>query len=280
MPSQERIRRPDVVWTGVTDPALHKRLQNIIHQRALRVRKSDQQRSLIAQQQARKERARAGVRCYATILPRPNPVPQGPRKRLLPQPIMLLKAVAMMTSFNGAAYERYYAADIYLDQLLTLAKFNVLRAFVDNMAALGWSMQAMEDDDALSLYSYPDSNTTRKGNHHHHHRHHHHEGKKGGISVPASLLLTTTQHSIPHYSWLDCFPGFDHCKLYTDRMDPANGDIGIMVWGDPWLPQSWEVSEMFVRKWSWVIKGCSELLVSSKYWRARRSLKRLAVSSL
>lgn len=35
---------------------------------------------------------------------------------------------------------------------------------------------------------------------------------------------------------------FDDCNLCTDMMDPANGDIGLLVWGDPWLPGSWEVS--------------------------------------
>lgn len=71
---------------------------------------------------------------------------------------------------------------------------------------------------------------------------------------------------------------FDDCELCTDMMDPANGDIGLLVWGDPWLLGSWEVSELFVRKvrkWSWVIRGCQDILVSSNYWRAKRGLKRL-----
>lgn len=40
-------------------------------------------------------------------------------------------------------------------------------------------------------------------------------------------------------------------------MHPTAGDMGIVVWCDPWLPQNWEVSELFVQKWSWVIEGLS-----------------------
>ncbi|PWY70809.1 hypothetical protein BO94DRAFT_560483 [Aspergillus sclerotioniger CBS 115572] len=230
MSLQVPIRRLDEDWTGITDPALRKKLQNKLNQRALR--------------------------------PRQSP------------PTTLQDAVAMMTRFSAAARERYYAADPCLDQLFTLSKFNVLRAFVDNMASLGLSIEAMGDD-VISPFS-----TDMPSNH-------------NKEIVPASLFPTTTQCSIPHHPWLDCFPvprmrdnlvkaaeSFNDCELCTDIMDPTNGDIGIMVWGDPWLPQNWEVSQLFVQKWSWVIRGCPEVLVHSNYWRARRGLKKLTVSSV
>lgn len=220
---------------------------------------------------------------YVLILPRTDQVTERPyhqQWQMLSSLKTLSQSVAMMACFNAEAYERYYAADPCLDHLLTLSKFNVLRAFLDNLAALGLSFQDIEDDAAIS----PFNSTT-----------------KVSIShdlccysersiVPASLLPTATQRSVLHHPWLDCFPfprmrdnlinapeGFDDCELCADIMNPANGAIGIMVWGDPWLPQNWEVSESFLQKWSWVVEGCLEILVHSNYWRSRRGLERLEI---
>ncbi|PLB51989.1 hypothetical protein P170DRAFT_352882 [Aspergillus steynii IBT 23096] len=264
MSSQERIHRLDEDWTGVTDPALRKKLQNRVNQRVLRARKhGNRQKALIL----RSKNDKAGRRRYALILPRPDQT-KGPQQLSLSQPASLLEAVAMMTRFNATAYERYYAADPCLDHLLTLTKFNVLRAFVDNMASLGLSIQEMGDDD-ISPFNTPNNHDD---------------------IIPTSLSPTATQRSIPHHPWLDCFPfpgmrdnlvhaaeSFNDCELCTDIMDPSNGDVGMMVWGDPWLPQNWEVSELFVQKWSWVIEGFPEVLVHSNYWRDRRGLQKLKV---
>lgn len=188
----------------------------------------------------------------------------------------------MMARFDAAAHERYYAADPCLDHLLTLTKFNVLRALLGNLAALGLSIQTIEDDGDAAFS--PFNSTTKVPVPMGHHRDHHNDSKRS--ILPTSLQPTTTQRSVPHHPWLDCFPyprmrdnlinapdGFDDCELCTDLMDPAHGDVGIMVWGDPWLPQSWEVSESFVQNWSWVSEGCSEILVHSNYWRDRRGLE-------
>jgi hypothetical protein len=50
----------------------------------------------------------------------------------------------MMTRFNKEDYKRYYAADPCLDHLFTLTKFNVFRAFLENMITLRLSIEAVK----------------------------------------------------------------------------------------------------------------------------------------
>lgn len=244
-------------------------------------RKRDHKKALLVLQQESRNDTREADFCrrYALILPRLDR-----QRQQLRQPRGLSEAVEMMKRFDVGAYERYYAGDPCMDHLLTLTKFNVFRALLGNLAALGLNIQAVEDGGDAALSPFNSSTNVpmdfqRYDNH------------KRNI-LPASLLPTITQRSVPHHPWLDCFPyprmrdnlinapeDFDDCEICIDIMDPANGEIGIMVWGDPWLPQSWEVSELFLQKWSWVIEGCPEILVHSNYWRARRGLKTLRISN-
>ena len=32
-----------------------------------------------------------------------------------------------------------------------------------------------------------------------------------------------------------------------------------MVWGDPFLQSSWEMTYDFSKQWAWLVEGCSEL---------------------
>ncbi|CAG7945376.1 unnamed protein product [Penicillium salamii] len=265
MLSHSWIHSPDEDWRGITDPATRKKLQNKLNQRAQRAKKSllrDQKKASLQSNRKRKD---------VLILPRPR---QGQIPERFTQPGSLEEAITMMTRFNATAYAAYYTANPCVDQLLTLSKFNVLRAFVDNLNVFGLGMQQVEDDDAVSPFNLSPT-------------------RHGDQTLPASLCPTTAQRSVPHHPWLDCFPfpqmrdnlifvpeTFDDCTLCTDIMDPASGDVGMLVWGDPWLPQSWEVSEWFVRKWAWVIRGCPEILHSSNYWRTKRGLTRLDLKGI
>jgi hypothetical protein len=206
---------------------------------------------------------RSGFHKEVFVLQRP-----GQGQQTLCQPTTIEDAIAMMTRFSATAYERYYAGNPCLDHLLTLSKFNIFRAFVDNIQTLGMSIEHMGED-VFSPFSLALPNPYEK-------------------NIPASLCPTTTQRYIPHHPWLDCFPfpqmrdnlinaadSFDDCELCCDLMDPTNGDIGMLIWGDPWLPQNWEVTELFIQKWHWAIRGCSGILLSSNYWRSKRGLKPL-----
>jgi len=45
---------------------------------------------------------------------------------------------------------------------------------------------------------------------------------------------------------------------------------GLIVWDYPWLQRSWEVDELFARKYRVLLRGCEELIRSTNFWRRRR----------
>ena len=70
-----------------------------------------------------------------------------------------------------------------------------------------------------------------------------------------------------------------HDQLFRDIIESGGGReewAGLAVWGEPWDPQSWEMSEPFVRKWAWLIEGCPEIMLSTNLWRSMRGDKPLA----
>lgn len=176
--------------------------------------------------------------------------------------------------FEAAAYQSYYG-NPQADHLLTLTKLNLFRAFLRNIAALGYSREWMSDD-ALSRFSIsgPHLKTVPLAN------------------IPSSLRPTELQQSQPHHPWLDFFPfarlrdnliqnedsmdDFQFCRDLMGFWTMPSEENCMLVWGNPWDPMNWEITEVFLRKWGWLLKGCPEILWSSNYWRLQRGEKRLA----
>ncbi|KAJ9200722.1 hypothetical protein DTO164E3_3872 [Paecilomyces variotii] len=158
------------------------------------------------------------------------------------------------------------------DMLLTLTQFNVFRAILQNMTVLGLDMKDMKDDtiSPFNAANYTDST----------------------LQLPPILFPTMLQKTIPHHPWIDPFPypsfrdallladgTYDDVEFCNDLIgqcgDGSTGQVGIMIWGDPWDPYAWEMTEHFAQKWFWIFSGCRELLVSTNYWRAQRGERRL-----
>ncbi|GLB02475.1 hypothetical protein AtubIFM57258_003826 [Aspergillus tubingensis] len=189
---------------------------------------------------------------------------------VLPQPhIYRLLAV-----FEEAAYQSY-AGSPQADHLLTLAKLNVFRAFVRNIAVLGYSREWMTDD-AISRFSISGPSPSQV---------------LPEQNLPSSLRPTQLQHSQPHHPWLDFFPfarlrdnliqnenDMDDSQFCRDLMGfwtMPQENTCVFVWGDPWNPMNWEITESFLRKWGWLLEGCPEIFWSTNYWRQLRGEKRL-----
>lgn len=52
---------------------------------------------------------------------------------------------------------------------------------------------------------------------------------------------------------------------------------GVLVWGEPWSEEAWEVTEGFAEKWGWTLKGCKRMIEISNRWREKRGEDRLIV---
>ena len=172
-----------------------------------------------------------------------------------------------MAQYEAAARKDYALGSPRVDQLLTLIQFNVFRALVENTSVLRLTMDDWLDEEAISPWC---------------------EGvSESQISYcPTSLRPTLLQQEVSHHPWIDLFPipqlrdnllqrydDFDEdalCNELVDFFDVSNDETGLIVWKQPWHPSGWEVSETFLRKWKWVVKGCDDLARSTNYWRGIR----------
>ncbi|OGM50532.1 hypothetical protein ABOM_000886 [Aspergillus bombycis] len=183
-------------------------------------------------------------------------------------------ARTFFNEFETIAYESYCSRLPVADHLLTLVKLNVYRAFFENLAALGMDAGWMKAD-AISPFcmSKPDMTSP---------------------TLPTHLQPTAVQSQVPHHPWLDFFPhpkmrdrlilanGLDDDELCVDIMGFWNTnrpDSSLIVWGQPWILQNWELSEGFIQKWGWATQDCPELLRSTNYWRSLRGDKRLQLKT-
>ncbi|KAJ8132122.1 hypothetical protein O1611_g1508 [Lasiodiplodia mahajangana] len=149
------------------------------------------------------------------------------------------------------------------DHLLTLVRYNLYRACATNSRLLGIEPRSMHEDIIspfcdLKTFDHP---------------------------LPKSLLPTRTQVTVWHHPYIDLFPFgdlrdklihsqdiIDEDQLCADMggKDATAESTGLIVWGDPWDPMGWEVSEHIAIKWSWLFRGCEQLLAATDYWRRQR----------
>ncbi|KAL2869434.1 DUF3425 domain-containing protein [Aspergillus lucknowensis] len=52
--------------------------------------------------------------------------------------------------------------------------------------------------------------------------------------------------------------------------DVDSSQSGLIVWGEPYLVESWEATPEFLRKWAWAVAGCQELIDATNRWRRAR----------
>jgi hypothetical protein len=185
------------------------------------------------------------------------------------------------------------------DHLLHLIHHNVFRALITNKALLSATTSLIKRNSTRVMASFVDLCDGLSVI----------QSKPGEI-LPPPLYPTPAQMTIAHSSWLNMFPhskfrhnliehedafnAYDFCNDLFGEMiaggrsfssvwaetpntcDEADDEItsnrrGLIVWGEAWDPEGYEVTPGFVRKWPWVLKGCEDLIVASNRWRAKRS---------
>ena len=169
-------------------------------------------------------------------------------------------------------FDLYEPAPILSDHLLSLIRYNLYRAVAGNSWLLGIDPRLMHSD-IISPFNLDISTVDSLCR-----------------SLPPSLLPTALQRSVPHHPYIDLFPFplmrdrliqfgdiLDEDALCADfageTTDPQLGEhTGLIVWGEPWDPQSWEIAEALWKKWSSLLMGCSGLLEATNYWRRKRDL--------
>lgn len=117
-------------------------------------------------------------------------------------------------------------------------------------------------------------------------------------TMPSTLTPTVLQRQIRHPAWIDAAPlatmrdnlimaigTYDQDALCLDLLGGlfySNSELkynGLMVWADPWNIAGWVMTEGFVRKWGFLLKGCPEFFDATNYWRRTRQEEILAVDT-
>lgn len=162
--------------------------------------------------------------------------------------------------------------------LITLVQYNVVRALILNMSML--SLLYCLPDKCSRTFGISATDTTPPEH------------------ISKDLQPTFLQQSVPHPFWISALPfpalrdnlillagtydSDDLCYDLGQALYEGFDDVerrGFLVWGDPWLMSGWEVTEGFVKKWGFLLKGCPDVVESANFWRDSRGEDRLVVET-
>lgn len=145
--------------------------------------------------------------------------------------------------------------------LLSVSQYNIIAAMTSNAAALGLTMESLRED-IPSPFNLVGAQPK---------------------ALPPALQPTTTQRAVPHHPWIDLCPSpsirdamlqlqgsYSEDELCHDLFGAGQGTAGLLVWGEPWDPEAYEVSEYVLRKYGRLFQGCHDLLRSTNRWRKTR----------
>ncbi|KAK1527811.1 hypothetical protein CPAR01_12369 [Colletotrichum paranaense] len=162
--------------------------------------------------------------------------------------------------------------------LPALTRLNAFDALARNALVLGIPVELIESDDGDSLFI--------------------HQGpERPGSSevLPPHLSPTALQRTVKHHPWLDLFPipkmrdnilrGIQSGEIDEDELCNAlvcdlldldsPSKSSLVIWGDAWDLNGWELGPEFFRRWGGLVQGCPEVLTATNYWRQKRGVGKI-----
>ncbi|KAM0138006.1 hypothetical protein ACHAP3_003781 [Botrytis cinerea] len=271
MKQRSQIQNLEEDWTGTSSTVMRRKLQNRLNQRASRQRRKVDSKRL--------EAITKVIETQGPIILDPTTPP--PKTCMCINNIDVKRIIASR-SFNSYITNTSVPTDSYL---LTLLHFNIIRALSINVEILKLPVDRM-DDDILSPFNT--SSSTQYP-----------QGLPDLSNLPPALKPTSLQIEIKHHPEIDVFPfprcrdlilsalsrgdewnDIEFCRDIMYGLEGGGGRTGFIVWGDPWVPASWEVEETFAKKWKWLLEGCEELFISTNNWRVGRGEEKLVFEEL
>lgn len=207
---------------------------------------------------------------YATINPK------------LPSP-RLPSDISPHLTASQAANPRFLTGILFplsSDHLITLIQYNVLRACLANLKLLNLveATNTAEECGQAVVHILTDPVPF---------------SETGQPLIPPPLHPTLLQRTVEHPPWIDIIPHpvwrdnliratgtYDADEICNDVVGglwddsvtsgPDVSERGIIAWSPPWDMSGWEASEGFLKKWSWLLQGCGDILEHTNKWRRMR----------
>ncbi|KAF3800006.1 hypothetical protein GCG54_00001115 [Colletotrichum gloeosporioides] len=288
-PRLAELRDPSEDWTGVTSTAERRKLQNRLNQRARRRRnqKSKQTTPPDTDSEFDLTAAKIKLETPSSASPESKSLVATSPKNVFKNNVSKLCELGneetrqMLSMFAEEAYVDYINGKPCPGYLTTLVRVNVFHAMVRNAQALDFNAEWLTYE-AISPFNKlgPGLGPSTTG-----------------PSCPENMRPTALQLAVEHHPWIDFFPHpqmrdnflqivadkgedyIDEDDMCRDIVDVGAGagveEAALIVWGEPWDPRGWEATEPFLRKWGWLLVGCTEMLEGTNCWREKRGLKRL-----
>lgn len=287
-------RCPEDDWTGLRDRAERRRRQNRLNVRAHRRRKAAESHSTsgnpegtvtltsTGQTDARRVTEQSGK--PASVIITTSAAASGFR-------------LPMLYNADKSSTSPAFPFPLSRDHLITIIELNVYRASLTNVYILGAYSLLCNPACGYAVNNAEPPLFPWDGYH-------------PSGDIPDSLRPTLLQRSTPHEVWIDLLPsprmrdnaivavaegrlrnedlcadilrgicGEDKGREGTawSAAGPNEGgqdedEARLIVWNNPWDPSGWEVTEGFLRKWGFLLRGDGQddMLRATNRWRALR----------